>query len=55
MNNYFLFLEIIAESATEAIGAQQRFLDSLAKVLGNKIVPDYLLAEQGGVLICSTL
>ena len=55
MNNIFLFLEIIAEYAAKAIAAQQRFIDSPAKVLGNKIIPDYLLAEQGGVHICSML
>lgn len=55
MNNFFLFLEIIAGSSAKAIAAQRRSLNSLVKVLLNKIVPDYLLAEQGRVLICSIL
>lgn len=49
IKNFFI-LEIVAESTAKAIAEQQRSLDFLAKVvLGNKIAPDNLLAEQGGV------
>ena len=48
--NLSLTLEDITESAAKAIAAQQKLLDSLAKViLDNRIVLNYLLAEQGGV------
>ena len=46
----FLILEIVAKSAVKAIAAQERSLDSLAKVvLNNKIALDYLLAEPEGI------
>lgn len=49
----FLILEIVAESTAKGKAAQQRSLDSLAKiVLGNRRALEYLLAERGGVYLC---
>ena len=49
IRNLSLTLEDTAESAAKAIAAQQKYLDSLAKVLDNRIALDYLSAKQGGV------
>ena len=48
IRNLFLTLENIAESAAKAIVAQQKSLDSLAKVVFDyRIALQYLLAERG--------
>ena len=45
-----LTLKIIAESTAKGIAAQQKSLESLAKVVFDyRISLDYLLVEQGGV------
>ena len=47
-----LYSGTIPESTTKAIAIQQKFLESLARVvLNNKTDLDYLLAEQGGVCV----
>ena len=49
IKNLSLTLEDTAESTAKAIDAQEKSLDSLAKVvLDNRIALDYLLADQGG-------
>ena len=54
IRNLSLTLKDISESAAKARAAQQKSLDSLAKVvLNNRIALDYLLADQGSV--CAAL
>lgn len=48
----FLILKVTVESVAEAIAAQPRSLNSLAKVLDNRIDLDCILAEQGVCLRC---
>lgn len=50
VRNLSLTIGNITNTIAKAIGAQQKSLDSLAKVsLVNKIVHNYLFAEQGSV------
>lgn len=47
--NLSLTPEDITESAAKGIAVQQKSLDSLAKIVVNRIALDYLLDEQGGI------
>lgn len=50
IKNFSLILKIVSISPTNAIAAQKRSLDSLAKLaLGNRIALVWPLAEQGGI------
>lgn len=50
IRDVFLTLENIAESTVKIIAAQQKFLDSVDKILLNsRKALDYLLAEKGGI------
>lgn len=49
-SNFSLILEIVAESTANATTAQQRSVDSPAKIAhDNRRAAEYLLAEHGGV------
>lgn len=55
IKNLSLTLEDFTDSITKTTAAQQRSLNSLAKVVfDDRIALDYLLAEQGGVCIQPT-
>lgn len=49
IRNLSLTPEDITESAAKGIAVQQKSLDSLAKIVVNRIALDYLLDEQGGI------
>ena len=56
IRSHFLTLESIVEFDVKAIAAQQKSLDSLAKVvLDNRIALDYLLAERGVCTVANNI
>lgn len=55
IRNLSLTLGKLVSSTAKAVLAQQRLLDSMAKILlDNHIVLDYLLAKQGSVCVIAS-